>query len=201
MFGVISVFVHGPDLRSEGSHGRFIIRVRQLDEGLVSVLVHQVTIVVMLVSSKSSGELHVLSHDRHSLGVESAESGIFENADEIGLRCLLQGEESLGLEAEIIIDASGYVPHQSLEWCSRDEEVGGLLVPLDLSERDGSRLEPGLLSLLGPGGGGGLSLGGRLGDFLGVGAGLGLGWDLLGSVLCFWHVSKRNLFNNYKLRD
>ena len=44
------------------------------------------------LSTDSSGELHVLGHDGDSLGVDGAEVGVFEKADEIGFGSMLQSK-------------------------------------------------------------------------------------------------------------
>ena len=73
--------------------------------------------------------------------------------------------------------------HEPLEWGAGQEHIDGLLIPLDLSEGDGARLEAELLLLLhtsfGRGslldGLGRLDLVGQLGSGLGLGGNFGLG--------------------------
>ena len=45
------------------------------------------------LASDSSGELHVLGHDGDSLGVDGAQVGVFEEADQVGLGGFLESED------------------------------------------------------------------------------------------------------------
>ena len=53
------------------------------------------------LSTDSSGEVEVLGHDGDPLGMKRAKLGVLEEPDDIGLRGLLEGEESRRLEAEL----------------------------------------------------------------------------------------------------
>ena len=44
------------------------------------------------------GELHVLGHDRHPLGVDGAEHGVLEQGGEVGLGRLLKSQDGNSLE-------------------------------------------------------------------------------------------------------
>ena len=127
---------HGGDLLPKGGQSTLVILVGKLKEMLVSMFFHVVTIVVIIVTSHSSGKLHVLSHDGDSLGMDGAEASILENADEIGLGCLLKGNECLSLESKVVVDVTANVSDKSLEWSSWNEKISALLIPFDLSERD-----------------------------------------------------------------
>ena len=107
-----------------------------------------------LLTSDSPGELHVSDHDGDSPGVDGAEVGVLEEADEVGLGGLLQGEEGGALESDLSLVLLGDVLDNSLEWELSDEEIGGLLVSPDLSEGDGSwSVSVGLLDSAGWGSG------------------------------------------------
>lgn len=67
--------------------------------------------------------MHVSDHDGNSLGVDGAQIGVFEESDEVCLGSLLKSEHSLGLESDVILDLSGEVFNDSLEWQLPDEEV------------------------------------------------------------------------------
>ena len=45
------------------------------------------------LATDSSGQLDVLRHDGYSLGVDGAQVGVFEQADQVGFGGLLQGDE------------------------------------------------------------------------------------------------------------
>ena len=90
------------------------------------------------LSTDSACELHVLWHDGNSLGVDGTEVGVFEETNHVGLRCLLEGEDSGGLEAEFASVLRGDFTDESLEGKFPDEELGALLESSDLPEGDGS---------------------------------------------------------------
>lgn len=93
------------------------------------------------LSSDSSGELNVLVHDGHSLGVDSAQVRVFKQTDEVGLRCLLKGGNGRALESKIGLVVLSDFPDESLEGELSDQELSRLLVLSDLSESDGTGLE------------------------------------------------------------
>jgi histone H3 len=76
------------------------------------------------VSPDSLGELEVLGHDGHSLGVDGAQVGILEEGDQIGFRSFLQGEHSLALESHFLLELSRDFSHQSLEGQLPDKQIG-----------------------------------------------------------------------------
>ena len=131
------------------------------------------------LTTDSAGELHVLGHDGDSLGVDGAEVGVLEDADDVGLGGFLEGQKGLRLEPELVVHVGGDSPHEALEGSLREEHVDRLLIPLDLTEDNGTGPVSRLLSLLhAAGGGSGLlnSFGG--GDLLCGGLGLGCDFSL-----------------------
>ena len=115
------------------------------------------------LSSDSSGELKILAHDSNSLGVDGAQVGVFEKADEIGFSGLLKSEDGGGLESELSSKLVGNLSNESLEGELSDEKIGGLLVLSDFSKGDGSwSVSVGLLNSSG----GGSTLSGGLGSEL-----------------------------------
>ena len=110
-------------------------------------------------ATDSAGELDVLGHDGHSLGVDGAEVGVLEETNEVSLGGFLEGEDGGGLESEVVLVLSGDLADESLEGELADEELGALLEASDLTESDGARSEAvGLLDAT--------SLGGLLGSSL-----------------------------------
>jgi hypothetical protein len=106
------------------------------------------------LTSDSSGELHVLGHDGDSLGVDGAEVGVLEEANHVCLGGLLEGEDSGGLESEVVLELRGNLSDESLEGELSDEELSRLLESSDFSEGDGTGSESvGLLDSTGSGGG------------------------------------------------
>ena len=93
----------------------------------------------------------------------------------------LESSNGSRLEPEVGLEVLGNLPHKALEGQLADEELGGLLVPPDLTEGHGAGPVPvGLLDAAGGGGGlagslggellpGGLASGGLAGGLLGTG--------------------------------
>ena len=99
------------------------------------------------LASNTTGQLYILGHDRDTLGMDSTQVGIFKEADQVCLGCLLQGHHRRRLEPEVSLEVLGYFPYQPLEGKLTDEELGALLVPTDFSEGNGTRPVPmGLLN-------------------------------------------------------
>ena len=93
------------------------------------------------LTANSSGELHVLGHDGHTLGMDSAQVGVLEEADHVSLSGLLEGKDGRRLEAEVSLEVRGDLPDESLEGKLADEELSRLLEATDLTEGDGTGLE------------------------------------------------------------
>jgi len=53
------------------------------------------------LAADAAGELDVLRHDGDALGVDGAQVGVLEEADQVCLGGLLQGEDGGGLEAQV----------------------------------------------------------------------------------------------------
>jgi len=74
-------------------------------------------------SSDSSGQLNVLWHNGHSLCVDSAQVGILEQANQIGLASLLQSSNSSALEPEISLEILGNLSYETLEGQFPDQQL------------------------------------------------------------------------------
>ena len=134
-------------------------------------------------SSDSPSQLDILWHDGHTLGVDCTQVGVLEQTNEVGLGCLLECEHSGGLEAKVSLEILGDLANETLEWELADQELGGLLVPADLTESDGSwPVSVGLLDSSGSGSRLAGSLGGQL--LPGGLASGGLSCGLLGTGHC-----------------
>ena len=115
------------------------------------------------LSPDPPGQLDVLGHDGDPLGVDGAQVGVLEESDEVGLAGLLEGHDGGALEPQVGLEVLGDLPDQTLEGKLADEELGGLLVPPDLPEGDGTGPVPvGLLDSAGGRGGLPGGLGGQL---------------------------------------
>jgi hypothetical protein len=55
------------------------------------------------LASDAAGQLNVLGHDGHALGVDGAQVGVLEQANQVGLSGLLQGQQGRALEAQVAL--------------------------------------------------------------------------------------------------
>ena len=114
-------------------------------------------------ATDAASELDVLGHDGDTLGVDSAQVGVFEETNEVSLGGLLKCHHSRGLEAQIGLEVLSDLTDQALERQLADEKLGALLVATDLTQGDGAGpVSVGLLDTSGGGGRFAGSLGGEL---------------------------------------
>ena len=71
--------------------------------------------------------------------MDGAQIGVFKEADKVGLRCLLEGEDGGTLETEVRLEILSNLANQTLERELADEELSRLLEFADLTEGDSSR--------------------------------------------------------------
>ena len=125
--------------------------------------------------------MQIFGHDGDSLGVNGAQVGVLEKSNHVSLSGLLEGKDGGRLESKVALGLVGNLTDESLERKLSDEELRGLLVSSDLSERDRARLES-VGSLDASGGVGSLSSGGLVADGLSGVLGTGrLSSGMLGS--------------------
>jgi len=70
--------------------------------------------------------------------VDRAQVGVLEEAHKVSLSRLLESEHGRALEAEIGLEVLGDLTHEALERELADQQLGGLLVPADLTESHGA---------------------------------------------------------------
>jgi len=143
------------------------------------------------LSADPSGQLDVLGHDGDTLGVDGAQVGVLEQADQVGLGCFLQSSDGCTLESQVSLEVLSNLTNQPLEGQLADQQLGRLLVTTDLTEGNSSGPVPvGLLHASG----GRSRLPGRLGGQLlpwGLASGgftgglLGPGHGVSGSIWMF----------------
>ena len=115
------------------------------------------------LTTDTPGQLDVLGHDGDTLGVDSAQVGIFEETDQVSLRCFLESHDGGGLETQVSLEVLSDLTDKTLEGQLADQKLGGLLVTTDLTESHGTGTIPmGLLDSTGGGGALTGSLGGQL---------------------------------------
>jgi len=87
-------------------------------------------------------QLDILWHNGHTLGVDCAQVGVLEKANQVSFTGLLKSADGCTLEPEISFEVLSNFSDQPLEWQFTDEKLGGFLVTTDLTEGDGSRPVP-----------------------------------------------------------
>ena len=111
-------------------------------------------------TTDAAGELDVLGHDGHTLGVDGSQVGVFKQTNQVSLGGFLESQDSGGLEAEIGLKVLSNFANQALEGELADEELGRFLVFTNLTKSHGTgAITMGLLHATG--GGGGLASGCR----------------------------------------
>ena len=91
------------------------------------------------LASDSAGQLDILGHDGHALGMDGAEVSVLKETHEVGLRGLLKGQDGGSLEPEVGLEVLSDLSHETLEGELANEELSRLLVSSDLTKRHGSR--------------------------------------------------------------
>ena len=67
------------------------------------------------LATDAAGQLDVLGHDGHTLGVDGSQVGVLEQTHQIGLSSLLQGQDGTALEAQVCFEVLGNLTNQALE--------------------------------------------------------------------------------------
>ena len=67
------------------------------------------------LSPDPPGQLNVLRHDGHPLGVDGTEVGVLEEPHKVGLAGLLESHHSGALEAEVGLEVLSDLSNQALE--------------------------------------------------------------------------------------
>jgi hypothetical protein len=115
------------------------------------------------LAANTAGQLNILGHDCHTLGVDSAQVGIFEKTNKVSFGGLLKGKDGGTLETKIRLEILSNLTDKTLERELADEQVSGLLVTTNLTKGDRSRaVTVGLLHTSGGRGRLAGSLGGEL---------------------------------------
>ena len=91
------------------------------------------------LTTDAAGELDVLGHDGHTLGVDGSQVGVLEQTNQVCLGSLLKRQHCRALEAEVGLEVLSNLTHQTLEWQLADEQLSGLLVLADLTQGHGTR--------------------------------------------------------------
>ena len=96
------------------------------------------TISLRALSTNAAGQLDVLGHDGHTLGMDGAQVGVLEQTNQVGLRRLLQGQHGRTLETQVGLKVLGDLADQALERQLADQQLSALLVAADLTQSHGT---------------------------------------------------------------
>ena len=148
-FHPLSMICGGPE------EGRWVrCGYRSVRECESSVRSHDQARLLSALAADAARQLDVLRHDRDALGVDGAQIGVLEEADQIGLRRLLhgnklcflggrerrtthlQGHDGRRLEAQVGLEVLRNLAHEALERQLADEQLRRLLVATDLTQSD-----------------------------------------------------------------
>ena len=91
------------------------------------------------LSSDSACQLDVFGHDGDPLGMDGAEIGVFEEADQVCFGGFLKSSNCCALESQVGLEILSDFSNQSLEGQLSDEQFGGFLVSSDFSKSNGTR--------------------------------------------------------------
>ena len=64
------------------------------------------------LATDTAGQLDVLGHDGHPLGVDGAQVGVLEETHQVGLAGLLQSHDGRALEPQVGLEVLGDLPPQ-----------------------------------------------------------------------------------------
>ena len=88
--------------------------------------------------SDTTGQLDILGHDGHTLGVDGTQVGVLEKPNKVSLASFLESHDGRRLESKIGLEILGDLTHQTLEGQFPDQKLGALLVTTDFSQSDGT---------------------------------------------------------------
>ncbi len=120
---------------------------------LVYKYVVKLTTALGSLATNAAGQLNIFGHNGNSLGMDSAQVGVFEQPDEVGLRCFLQRHHCGTLEAKVALEVLSNFADQPLEGKFANEKFCGLLEFSNFTKSDSSgTISMGLLYTTGGGG-------------------------------------------------
>ena len=89
---------------------------------------------IVALTTNTSCQDDVLGHERDAVGVQRAQVGVLEHVRHVGLSCLLQGQQSLALEAELWVCILGDGLDKAHERQLGHDQVSLLLQSPNLSQ-------------------------------------------------------------------
>ena len=99
-----------------------------------SLFLISAVVIIFTCTADTAGQLDVLWHDGHTLGMDSTEVGILEESNKVGLTSFLESHDGCALETEISLEVLGDLTDETLEGQFSQEELRRFLVSTDLTE-------------------------------------------------------------------
>ena len=94
------------------------------------------------LAADAPSKLNVLRHDGDSLGVDCAQVRVFKQADHVALRCFLNRQDGLRLEAQVRLHLLSNLTDKPLEGQLAEQELSRLLELANLAEGNSAWSEP-----------------------------------------------------------
>uniref|UniRef100_J3LPE7 Uncharacterized protein n=1 Tax=Oryza brachyantha TaxID=4533 RepID=J3LPE7_ORYBR len=100
------------------------------------------------LTANPPGQLNVLWHDGHALGVNGAQVGVLEETNKVCLRSFLEGKDCMALETQISsnLEVLGDFPNKPLEGQLPDQKLSALLVLANFTGNSSRAVTVGLLN-------------------------------------------------------
>lgn len=90
-------------------------------------------------TTDTAGQLDVLWHDGHTLGVDCAQVGVLKQTDQVGLAGFLKSHHCRALEPQVCLEVLSNLADKALKRQLSDQQLSALLVTTDLTKCHGSR--------------------------------------------------------------
>mmetsp|Transcript_1071 Transcript_1071/g.1704 ORF Transcript_1071/g.1704 Transcript_1071/m.1704 type:complete len:116 (-) Transcript_1071:6-353(-) len=98
----------------------------------------ELTHLLCALTTNAAGELDVLGHDGHTLGMDGAQIRVFEQTYEVRLGGFLKRQHSGALETQIRLEVLSDFTNKTLEWKLPDQKFRTLLVLPNFTKCNGS---------------------------------------------------------------
>lgn len=99
------------------------------------------------VAPEPSCQLYVFLHNRHPLGVDRTQVGIFKQMDQVRFAGLLEGQNGIRLPPDTVVDPNIHLSnllHKSSKRQLAQQKISGSLVLADFAQRIGAGPIPSL---------------------------------------------------------
>ncbi len=81
------------------------------------------------LATDAMGQLDVLGHDGHTLGVDGSQIDVLKETHQVGLSSLLESQDSAALKTQVSLEVLCNLTNQALEGQLPDQELSALPAP------------------------------------------------------------------------